>query len=303
MIMRVTTQAAGATRTRSRRVAWRDVLALARPRVTLVAVLTGAPALALGEGWPRPATVAGVLAGLALLGAGASALNAWIERDRDALMARTQHRPLPDGRLEPGVALGAGALSATAGIAMLGVWGSAAAAVLGAATLAFYLGPYTMWAKPRTAWSAVVGAAPGAAAPLIADAAAHGHVGVWGWTLFAIVFLWQPPHVWSIELFRRRELDAAGLPALPALVGEQGTRRLMLAWIVPLVPLTLMPWLAGTLGPLYGLAALGVGLYFGRAVVTALRARHAAADRRAFVASLIHMTWLFAAMLADLLLH
>lgn len=281
---------------------WRDVIALARPRVTLVAVLTGAPALAWNGAWPRPATVAGVLAGLALLGAGASALNAWVERDRDALMARTRDRPLPAGRLEPGVALGVGALAAAAGIAILGAWGSLLGGLLGAAMLAFYLGPYTLWSKPHTAWSAVVGAAPGAAAPLIADAAAHGHVGAWGWTLFAIVFLWQPPHVWSIELFRRRELDAADLPSMPARAGEQGTRRLMLAWIVVLVPLTLMPWRSGTLGTLYGVVALGLGLQFAHAAVVALRARHAAADRRAFLASLVHMTWLFAVMLIDLLI-
>lgn len=284
----------------SRRLPWREVLQLARPRVTLVAALTGGPALVLGHDAPPLLVVVNTLAALVLLGAGCSALNAWIERDRDARMARTRNRPLPSRRLRPAVALAFGLAASAAAVALLASL-AAAAAVLGIATLAWYLGAYTVWAKPRTAWSAVVGAVPGAAAPLIADAAAHGSPGTWGWTLFAIVFLWQPAHVWAIELFRRDELDAAGLPSMPARAGAQSTRRLMVLWIGALLPVTLAPWAGGALGPGYALVAVAAGVHFAGAAIRALRGRTPAADRRAFLASLVHVMLVFGAMLASTL--
>ena len=288
---------------RAPRAGWRDYLDLTRPRVTLVVTLTGGPALALGGGGPAAPTSLGVLAALALLGAGCSALNAWIERDRDALMARTRCRPLPERRIAPSAALAFGGATSAAGIGLLGLFGNATAAMLGFITLALYLGPYTVWAKPRTAWSAVVGAAPGAAAPLIADAAAHGHVGPWGWVLFAIVFLWQPPHVWSIELFRSQDHAEAGLPAMPALIGADMTRQLILIWVAVLLPVTALPLLADGPGLPYAAAVLGAGLYFARAAIVAMRTPSPRADRDTFLASLVHMTLLFGVLLVALALR
>ncbi len=285
------------------RVPWRDLFALTRPRVTLVAAITGWPALTLGRTTPSIASLVTVLAGLVVLAAGCSALNAWIERDRDALMARTRLRPLPSRRLDPALALAFGAATSGAGIAALAVGGSAMAAAIGVATLIVYLGPYTSWAKAHTAWSAVVGAFPGAAAPLIADAAANGIPGLTGWTLFTIVFLWQAPHVWAIELFRSREYVAAGLPTMPARAGAGLTRALMLVWTAALVPVTLLPWLNGTLGALYGAAALAAGLYMLGAVFVAMRAQQARADRNAFLASLVHVTAIFSVMIVETLLR
>jgi protoheme IX farnesyltransferase len=285
------------------RIAWQDLLALTRPRVTLVAAITGWPALILGRTTPSPASLATVLGGLVLLAAGCSALNAWIERDRDALMTRTRLRPLPARRLDPGVALAFGAATSVAGLVALAAGGSVTAAAIGIATLVFYLGPYTSWAKAHTAWSAVVGAVPGAAAPLIADAAVHQSPTLVGWTLFAIVFLWQAPHVWTIELFRTREYVAAGLPTMPVRAGAAVTRRLVLAWTGALVPVTLLPWLNGTLGALYGAVAVVADLYLLTAVVASMRHGHARADRNAFLASLVHVTAIFAAMIVEPMLH
>jgi heme o synthase len=284
-------------------VCWRDLLALTRPRVTLVAAITGWPALRLGHASPPAEVLALVLCGLVLLAAGCSAINAWIERDRDALMARTRNRPLPARRLAPGVALAFGLAASAAGIGALALGGNLLAAAIGTLTWAWYLGPYTSWAKPRTAWSAVIGAFPGAAAPLIAAAAVNGSPGLGGWTLFAIVFFWQAPHVWAIELYRPREYAAAGLPTMPARAGERLTRRLMLAWTIVLVPVTLVPWLTGTLGTLYGIVGLGAGVYYLSAVAAAMRVRCPRGDRAAFLASLLYVIVVFGSMIVESMTH
>lgn len=281
------------------RVRWRDLLALTRPRVTLVAAITGWPALRLSHASPPAEVLALVLCGLVLLAAGCSAINAWIERDRDALMARTRNRPLPARRLAPAVALAVGLATSAAGIGAIALGGNITAAAIGIVTWGAYLGPYTSWAKPRTAWSAVIGAFPGAAAPLVAAAAVNGYPGLGGWTLFAIVFLWQAPHVWAIELFRTREYTAAGLPTMPARAGERLTRRLMLAWTIALVPVTLLPMLTGALGLLYGSVALAASVYYLSAVVAAMRVRCPRGDRAAFLASLLYITVVFGALIVE----
>jgi len=280
-----------------------DYLALTRPRITLMVALTACPAMVLGHaGWPGAMTLVGILLGIALVGSGCSAINAWYERDLDALMPRTQDRPLPAGRVAPGEALGFGLLLSAAGILILHVAGGTLAALIGALTPAYYIAVYTMWLKPRSAHNTVAGAVVGAAAPLIADAAVDGRIGPWGWVLFGIVFLWQPPHVWAIALYRKSEYAAAGIPMMPAVVGERGTRWRMLAWALALVPVTLVPWLGGVLGPAYAAAALaGAALFLG-SIVLAIRAGDPRADRRVFIASLFYLATLFGVMLAEVVL-
>ena len=133
--------------------------------------------------------------GISLAAASANTLNAYLERDKDALMDRTRNRPLPAGRISPRAALRFGLFLALGSTVLLYAIAGPAAAGLGVASILYYVFVYTVWAKPRSAWNAVIGAAAGAAAPLIADAAANGRVGPAGLALFAIVFFWQPPHV------------------------------------------------------------------------------------------------------------
>lgn len=282
----------------------RACFGLTRPRITLMVALTAMPAFVLGHrAWPGTSTLAGVLLGIGLVGAGCSAINAWYERDLDALMSRTRDRPLPAGRIAPGEALGFGLLVSTLGVLVLGVWGGLLAALVGGLTLVYYVGAYTVWSKPRSAHSTVVGAVAGAAAPLIADAAVDGRIGPWGWALFAIIFVWQPPHVWAIALFRKADYAAAGIPMMPAAVGERQTRVRMLAWAIALVPVSLLPWLGGVLGPVYAATALAAGAVFLASIVLAIRARDPRADRRVFVASLMYVAVLFGEMLAELVLR
>ncbi len=279
----------------------RAFLMLTRPSVSLMVALTAPPAVLLGgASGIAPHALLAALTGTMLLSAGCSAVNAWYERGLDARMARTRRRPLPAGEIAPGEALAFGLLLSAAGILVLGAWGSALAAALGALTFAWYLGIYTLWLKPRSIHSTVVGAVAGAAAPLIADAAAHGRVGPWGWTLFLMIFLWQPPHVWSIALFRAADYTAAGLPMMPAVAGRTAMRRWMFVWALLLLVVSLLPWFAGVLGAFYAAAACGAGILFLAAIAQAMRSDSDAADRRAFAASLFHVMIVFGAMLAEL---
>jgi protoheme IX farnesyltransferase len=280
-------------------------VALTRPRVLSLVLFTAPAASALGHpgGWPSAGRLAGVLAGCLFVGAGCSALNAWWERDRDARMARTMDRPLPAGDLAPRQALAFGVAVSAAGLAALGAVGGALPVGIAGFTLAHYLLVYTLWLKPRSPWSTVVGGVSGAAAPLIADAALHGSLGVWGFVLFAIVFLWQPPHVWSIALYRREEYRAAGFPLLPLVIGARATRRRSLAFALVLVPVTLLPWLAGELSVLYAATALAGGGAFVGSLLRAARRDTDDADRRAFAVSIVYLAALFAAMSIELALR
>jgi len=280
----------------------RDCIALTRPRILVLVLLTAPPALALGGGaWPDAATTLGVMAGTLLLGAGCGAVNAWWERDRDALMERTGDRPLPTGRLLPAQALLFGMATLLGGLLVLLATAGHLAASLGLAAAAHYLLVYTAWLKPRHSFASLVGGATGAAPPLIADAAVDGAVGLWGITLFAIVFLWQPPHVWAIHLYRRHEYANAGFPVLPALLGRAATRWWMLAYALALFPVTLLPWLTGELGLAYAsTAVVGAALFCGT-IVRAMRRDSDDADRTVFACSIPYLGLLMLVMFLELL--
>lgn len=280
-----------------------DYVALTRPRILLLVLFTVPPAFVLGGGsWPAPSVMLGVMLGVMLLGAGSSAINAWWERDRDARMARTANRPLPQQRLAPRQALQFGIATSALGALLLAAGGGPLATLLGVLTLAHYLLVYTVWLKPRSAWSTVVGAFAGAAPPLIADAV-DGAIGPWGLLLFAIVFLWQPPHVWAIALYRSDEYAAAGFPMLPRVAGARVARRWMLAFALALWGVMLLPWLAGELGAVYAGTAFVAGLFFVVRIVRAMRLDTPAADRAVFRASLLALSTVLAVMLAECVLR
>ena len=147
----------------------------------------------------------------------------------------------------------------------------------------------------------MIGGAAGAAAPLIADAAVNGHVGAAGIALFAIVFFWQPPHVWAIALYRKRDYAAAGIPMLPSVIGDQPTRRRMLWYTLGLLPVTFLPAPLGLLGPIYLAAAVALGAWFTWVCVRLIRERTDAAAQRVFRVSLVYLAALYLAMLVDLI--
>ena len=280
----------------------RSYLDLTKPRLLPLVLFTGLPVFGMAAGgWPSLSFGVLVLLGILLAAASANTLNAYIERDKDALMERTLDRPLPAGRIEPGAALGFGLALAVASTLLLWQVAGGAAAGLGVASILFYVFVYTIWLKPRSAWNAVIGGAAGAAAPLIADAAVNGHVGVAGLSLFAIVFFWQPPHVWAIALYRKADYEAAGIPMLPSVIGDQPTRRRMLWYTLGLVPVTLAPVALGLLGPIYGAVAVGMNAWFIVSALRLLREQTPEAARRVFRVSLAYLFSLFIAMNIDLL--
>jgi protoheme IX farnesyltransferase len=282
----------------------RNYAELTKPRLLPLVLLTGLPVLGMAAGGaPRPAFAALVLLGIALAAASANTLNAYLERDKDALMERTRGRPLPAGRIAPAAALRFGLALGVLSTALLGAVSGPAAAGLGVASIAFYVFVYTLWAKPRSAWNAVIGGAAGAAAPLIADAAVNGHVGPVGLALFAIVFFWQPPHVWAIALYRKADYAAAGIPTPPSTIGDEATRRRMLWTTLGLVPVTLAPVALGLLGSVYLAVALGMNLWFVASVLRLRRERTDEAARRTFRVSLAYLFSLFVAMNVELLLR
>ena len=279
----------------------RIFLDITRPRVIALVLFTGVPALALGkEGWPSLSLALAVLFGTSLAGGACSALNAYVERDSDAKMARTRRRPIPASTLVPNVVLAYGLALTVLSTAFLWMVGGMVAAGVGLATILFYVGVYTLWLKPRTPQNIVIGGAAGGTAPLIASAAMDGHISLGAWILFGIVFLWTPPHFWAIAIFRKREYANAGLPMMPSVVGDQPTRWRSLLYTVALVAFTVVPVWLGYLGIVYAAAAVGLGLYFTGHIIRSLVAQDPRVDYRVFKHSIIYLTLLFLAMLVDM---
>ncbi len=281
----------------------RDYLELTKPRILLLVLFTGLPVLWMAVAAPSVGLTLAILGGTALAAGAANTLNCYIERDRDALMERTRNRPLPAAKLRAAHALLFGLVLAVLASVVLWLAGGPLAAALGVASILFYVFVYTVWLKPRSSWNAVVGGAAGAVAPLIADAAVNGRVTAAGWLLFAIIFFWQPPHVWAIALFRKDDYRRAGIPMLPNVIGDEGTRWRMLWYTLALVPVTLAPVPLGLLGNIYLGAALALDAWFTWSIVRVLMERTDRAARRAFHVSLGYLFALFLAMLADLALR
>ena len=276
---------------------------MTRPRVLALVLFTGLPVLGLVPGgWPDASRAAAVLFGTALAGAASSTLNAYLERKTDALMARTRNRPLPAAEVAPQQALFLGGfltLSSTAVLLLVGGWLSA---LVGLATIAFYVGVYTLWLKPRTPQNIVIGGAAGATTPFIVEAALTGHLSYASFLLFLLIFLWTPPHFWAIAIFRKEEYATAGFPMMPNVIGDRATRRQSLVYTLLLVGVSLSPVALGMLSPLYGVAALLAGAWFTASVVLSMKKDDPRQDYRTFRVSIAYLFLLFAAMLIDLAL-
>ena len=274
---------------------------MTRPRVLALVLFTGLPVFAMNQtGWPSLATTLWVLLGTALAGAACSVLNAYVERETDARMARTQDRPLPVAAVAPEHALFYGIALSAASTGVLWLTGGPIAALVGVLSILFYVFVYTMWLKPRTPQNIVIGGAAGATTPLIADAALNGSIGMGSLALFLIIFMWTPPHFWAIALYRKKDYAMAGIPMMPNVVGDQPTRWRMLAYSILLIPCTLVPVALGSMSWLYGAAALALGAWFVWRNVGILRAQNYKADRQFFMASNIYLMALFAAMIIDI---
>ncbi len=192
-----------------------DYFALLKPRVMSLVVFTGLVGIVLAPGALHPVIAVTALICIAA-GAGASgAINMYYDADIDALMRRTRGRPIPRGAVAPADALGLGVTLAIGSVLVMGLAVNLVAAALLASTIAFYVFVYTMWLKRRTAQNIVIGGAAGALPPMIGWAAVSGDVSWAAFSLFAIIFIWTPPHFWALALYRRAEYADAGVPMLP----------------------------------------------------------------------------------------
>ena len=235
-----------------------DYLALLKPRVMSLVVFTAFAGLLLAPAPPHPFICFASLLAIAV-GAGASgALNMWYDADIDALMRRTARRPIPAGRLAREEALAFGLVLAVLSVVTLALVANWLAAALLAFTIFFYVAIYTMWLKRATPLNIVIGGAAGAFPPMVGFAAATGEINFASLVLFAIIFVWTPPHFWALALVKRDEYGRAGLPMLPNVAGCERTRAEILVYSVILAPLGALPYLLGFASPLYGIVA-GVG--------------------------------------------
>jgi heme o synthase len=282
------------------RVAWRDYVALTKPRIMTLLLLTGAAGMFVGaQGVPDLGLLTATIVGLALACGGASALNHVLDRDIDSSMGRTSKRPVAAGRVSPELALEFGLALSALSFVLLGSVVNVLAAVLALVGNLFYVLVYTRWLKRSTPQNIVIGGAAGAVPPLVGWAAATGNLTLPALYLFLIVFFWTPPHFWALALLIKRDYAAARIPMLPVVRGDRETARQILLYTVALVALTLAPVLTGTFGPLYLVAAVLLGAQFLR---LAWSLRRELTPRRASVLfhySLAYLALLFVAMALD----
>ena len=280
-----------------------DFLALAKPRVMSLAVFTAIVGMITAKG--NLHLVSATLAVIAIaVGAGAAgALNMWYDAETDAVMSRTSNRPLPSGRLSSHEALMFGLILTVLSTSLLFITTNMLAAGLLAFTIFFYVVLYTMWLKFLTPQNIVIGGAAGALPPIIGCAAVTGSVTADSLILFAIIFLWTPPHFWALALFKMRDYENAGVPMMPNVAGAQATRKQMFIYSLALAPMGVAPTVSGSASILYGIFATILGAVF---ILKAWKVFNKKSNEQSlimekslFIYSIKYLFYLFAALLID----
>ena len=308
-----TTASAPVTETPAR---WNDYVALLKPRVMSLVVFTALTGLACARA-PMSPTLAVVAVLCIAVGAGASgSLNMWYDADIDGLMRRTRGRPIPMGRVQSADALGLGVALSLLSVMLMGMAANWLAAGLLAFTILFYAVVYTMWLKRWTPQNIVIGGAAGALPPVIGWAAASGHTPLNAWLLFAIIFLWTPPHSWALALYTTGDYAKAGVPMMPVAKGAASTRRQIMLYSLAFTPTAIAPAFTGLGGPIYLAVSVLGGMMF---LLLAFRVwRSGAGDdvngaehglygvkagskdaRNLFAFSILFLTLLFASLLVE----
>jgi protoheme IX farnesyltransferase len=291
---------AGSVQARPWFISARSYVALTKPHIIELLLVTTVPAMVMAKRGMPSLWLIGVTVFAGFLAAGgANAINCYVDRDIDELMARTRARPLPQGIIGPRHALLFGVALGCASFVLFATFVNLLSAMLAAGALLFYVFVYTLWLKRSTPSNIVIGGAAGSLPPVIGWAAVTGHVGLPAIVLFAIVFFWTPPHFWALALRYEKDYRAAGVPMLPVVRGGDETRRQILLYAVLLVPVTLLLVPFGGVGLIYLVAALALGGWF---VFQALRLLRDPAHRspmRLFAYSISYLALLFGAILVD----
>ena len=286
---------------------WHDFFALTKPRVMSLVIFTGLCGLLAAPGSIHPVLGFTAILCIALGAGGSGALNMWLEADIDAKMKRTAGRPIPAGRMGREDARDFGVMLAVASVGIMGLAVHWLAAALLALSIVYYAVFYTLWLKPRTPQNIVIGGGAGAFPPLIGWVAVTGEITAMPLLLFAIIFLWTPPHFWALALFVKTDYANAGIPMLPVVRGERTTRRQILAYSVVLLPAALAPWWIGGAGAIYGVSASALSLAFVALSLpvglrTSAEGDAMTPEKRLFKFSILYLFALFAALVADRML-
>ena len=278
----------------------RIYLALTKPNIIWLLLITTIPAMIVAHGgWPSTGLVVATLIGGSLAAGGANAINQFAERDIDARMERTRHRPLPTGVVAPRNVLIFGVVLGVIAAIWLAATVNALSAALAIGALGFYVIVYTYYLKRSTVQNIVIGGAAGAAPPLIGWAAVTGTVEVEALLLFLVVFYWTPPHFWALALFTSDDYRAAGVPMLPVIRGEEETKRQILLYSFLVVAITVIYGAAAGLGAIYLAVALASGGLFIWFAVKLRRGEGIDGAKPLFRYSILYLALVFGAMAAD----
>lgn len=283
---------------------WRDFFELTKPKVMRLVVFTALCGLLAAPGHIHPVLGFTAILCIAMAAGGAGALNQWWEADLDTRMKRTSARPVPQGRLRREDARDFGMFLAVSSVCIMGLAIGWMVASILALSILYYVVVYTIWLKPRTPQNIVIGGAAGAFPPLIGWIAVTGHITLMPVLLFAIIFTWTPPHFWALALWVKLDYAKVGMPMMPVVAGERSTRRQILAYSVVLLAVSLLPWLIGDAGWIYGGTALALsGAFLALSIPVGLRKSGPddalRPEKRLFAYSIIYLFVLFAALVAD----
>jgi protoheme IX farnesyltransferase len=279
---------------------WRDFWELTKPRVVAMLMVTALVGMVLAPhewlgAWQYTAAIIGLWAGMA----SAAVINQWVDQHYDAVMARTQDRPLVQGRVTAAMALGWAGFLAAVSMLLLTVWVNPLTAWLTALGMVGYAGIYTRYLKRATPQNIVIGGLSGALPPLLGWAAVTGQMSAEAWLLVLLIFVWTPPHFWALAIHRRDEYAEAGIPMLPVTHGVELTKTLVWYYTILLLVVSVLPYLIGMMGPVYLVMALVFGLGFMR---EAWRLRYQAREGQAmktFGFSIVYLLGVFGALLLD----
>jgi protoheme IX farnesyltransferase len=278
-----------------------DYFALLKPRVMSLVIFTAFVGMAVAPGSINPLLAIVSLLAIAV-GAGASgALNMWWDADIDAVMTRTLSRPIPAGRVPRAEAAAFGGFLSALSVALLALASNYLAAGLLAFTIFFYVVIYSMWLKRSTPQNIVIGGAAGALPPVVGWAVTSGSAPLEAWALFAIIFLWTPPHFWALALYKRGDYERAGVPMMPVVKGEASTRKQIFAYAVVLAAAGIAPFAIGMAGLLYLAVSSSFGAGFVLLSWRVLRSAEGeyGSAKKLFLFSLLYLFAVFAALLAD----
>jgi protoheme IX farnesyltransferase len=279
----------------------RDYVTLTKPRIMSLLLLTGGAGAFVGAGGaPAWGAFAATMVGLALACGGASALNHYLDRDIDKLMgSRTMERPVASGRVPAERALEFGFALSAFSFVLLDSLVNLPTALLALAGNLFYVLVYTRWLKRSTPQNIVIGGAAGAVPPLVGYAGASGHLGFAALVMFAVVFVWTPPHFWALALMIKEHYARAGVPMLPVARGDEETAKQIVRYTVLLVAVTLAPVALGTFGLVYAISALVLGAVFLWLAIELRRTMERVVAVKLFHFSLLYLALLFVAMALD----